>query len=382
MSDFMEGLESPEELLQKQQAYEDQKRKATMWGSIADNLSNRQSLGSVMLNKNVGGFNPSKGVEAGLGPVGPSPEDAYKQKLSGLLTQTQLAKSKRDEQNDINKLATSKSDAEQLNKLYAGIAQKYGMKPPENLSMEGLKTYGDTLEKVMGARERAEGNRLLRELNTEKVQGTINRQNREHLENKAQILGKSMEDQGPMNQAISSIESQLGFDLDDYDPKTEKLKLANGKQASVDIPGVSILGNRVWTGSESSLLKDRAQSLANELIHSKAGSAVSTGEEKRILMELGQGNFGTENNFLAGMQALKNVHRRALQLKESSFAPAVVEEYRSRPGALGSNQLRRVNSAGSPYISNTQSMDAQAASPKKSTKEMSDEELLKELNGG
>lgn len=155
MADFMEGLESPEELMEKQRAYDEQKRKAAIYGSIADNLSNRQSLGSIMLGRNVGGFTPSKAVEAGFGPSGAAPDEAYKQRLSGLLTRSQLAKAQRDEASEAKKMAQSETDATQLGKLQSGLGKKYGLGPSEGLSMEGQKQYKELLEKVMQAKERS-----------------------------------------------------------------------------------------------------------------------------------------------------------------------------------------------------------------------------------
>jgi len=155
MADFMEGMETPEELYEKQRAYDEQKRKAAIYGSIADNLSNRQSLGSIMLGRNVGGFTPSKAVEAGFGPSGASPDEEYKQRLSGLLTRSQMAKAQREEAQGAEKVAQSKLDAEKLGKLTSGLGKQYGLGSSEGLSVEGQKQYRELLEKVITAREAA-----------------------------------------------------------------------------------------------------------------------------------------------------------------------------------------------------------------------------------
>lgn len=146
MSDFLKDLESPEEVLAKQQDYEQKKRQAALLGGIADNLSNRQSFGSIMLGKNVGGFNPGASVEMAMAP-GVSPQEAYKQRLSGLLQKAQLAKAGREDEEATAKLARSESDAAKLNPIYGAMAKQYGLASPDGLSSEGLKTYSDTLEK-------------------------------------------------------------------------------------------------------------------------------------------------------------------------------------------------------------------------------------------
>ncbi|MGE3681950.1 MAG: hypothetical protein AB7G93_09505 [Bdellovibrionales bacterium] len=129
--------------------------------------------------------------------------------------------------------------------------------------------------------------------------------------------------------SLSSVESQMGFALDDYDPKTNKAK---GNE--VDLPGVSVPGV-----GRFNFYSDKARTLDNSMarvfnveLKDRSGAAVTTPELERLKAEFSSGKFNTEQEKIAALKEYKRLATIAMKNVEAGYEPRVVDKYQDRGG--------------------------------------------------
>lgn len=149
-------------------------------------------------------------------------------------------------------------------------------------------------------------------------------------------LVKDTEQHRSALQGIESVEKQLGFDLEDYDPKTGTV---GGEK--VDIPGVSIpLYGRAAPTDEARFLQDRIARVFNIELKTRSGAAVTDQELRRLREEFGQGKYNTEEQLVNALAEYKRLALEAMESHEASFDPLVLREYMERENALTSRSFK------------------------------------------
>ena len=75
-----------------------------------------------------------------------------------------------------------------------------------------------------------------------------------------------------------------------------------------DIQGIGLLGQLrpdFLTSNTSVDFRQNVQSLANQLLKTRSGAAVTDQEYARFLKEAGSGNFSNEANLMSGLRKMK-----------------------------------------------------------------------------
>lgn len=138
---------------------------------------------------------------------------------------------------------------------------------------------------------------------------------------------------------LGEVEGQLGFNLDEYDPKTN-----TAKNKKVDLPGVSVpgVGRVSFYDKDARNLEDTAQKLFNIQVKDRSGASVTSNEMQRIQKEWSQGKYNTEADRLNAMQRYKRALQQTMKDVEAGFNPSVVGELESR-GGVTSKRLANKN---------------------------------------
>lgn len=142
-------------------------------------------------------------------------------------------------------------------------------------------------------------------------------------------FSKRLEDEGipAMETQLRSIESALGQYLDN------KGQLKPG----ADIPGFGRMGSLVpdlLASSEANDVRQRVQSVANVILKSRSGAAVTEQELRRFLIEAGAGKGMPEDQLVRGVQLMRKWFDAQRQNVQGGYSPEVVGEYlRNSPEA-------------------------------------------------
>lgn len=127
---------------------------------------------------------------------------------------------------------------------------------------------------------------------------------------------------------VKNVETQMGFDLDSYDPEKNT---ADGRK--VDLPGVSVplLGRVKAYSSDARVLDDTASKLFNIELKDRSGAAVTTPELERLKMEYSQGKFNTESELLGAMKRYKSaLNSKMIDIEAAN--PAAASRYAQQGG--------------------------------------------------
>lgn len=226
--------------------------------------------------------------------------------------------------------AISQAAREQISKSFPQLATKEGF---ENISAaqlqklglkitpeqyEGLTPYQqlslDLRRKELSSKDEArETSKLLRQ------QARVDREVDE--------VAKKVEKNEIFQQAsaIKEIEDVLqkeGISLDD--PKTYK---------KGSVPGLGVVGKFTpgfLLSEDGTKVRQNLQSLANRLLKSRSGAAVTDQEYKRFLLELEAGAIPSQENMIQGLQKMKR--DVTLTSKNIEKEPEIMEEYEKRTG--------------------------------------------------
>jgi len=155
--------------------------------------------------------------------------------------------------------------------------------------------------------------------------------------------------------AVVGLEKELGFSLDDYDPKTGKALKSSGKTGAVDLPGVSIpLVGRVGFWGDAAKLNTVASKMFNMELRDRSGAAVTTPELERLKTEFGEGKFNTEPQLIEAMQSYKNGLLAKMKDIEASN-PNASQTYSDQGGSTSRGLLTSRKGLLPPKLSTTQS---------------------------
>jgi hypothetical protein len=151
------------------------------------------------------------------------------------------------------------------------------------------------------------------------------------LDKKVETISKRIEtDQViPKNNALENINSYL-------DRKFNVNLNSNEKDLKkVDIEGIGFLGAMrpdFLTNKEDVEFRQQVSSLANALLKSRSGAAVTDQEYGRFLKEVGSGNFSTESNLLSGLKKMQRDIEDQNKNIGKIYGKDVLDEYQSRTG--------------------------------------------------
>jgi hypothetical protein len=142
---------------------------------------------------------------------------------------------------------------------------------------------------------------------------------------------------------LGAIETQLGFSLDDWDPKAGRAakRGADGKpiMEEVDLPGVSVpfLGRVSAHSTDARQLETRVAKVFNTELKSRSGAAVTSPELERLKVEFGSGKFNTESELIGALQDYKRAAEKAMANIELGASPEALAEYQSRGGTTSAS---------------------------------------------
>lgn len=170
-------------------------------------------------------------------------------------------------------------------------------------------------------RETAEENRKAREASTGASKES--KANNE-TEKNTQKLSKRLTEEG-----IPGLQSQMG-EIDGYLNKYGSVDKIDGMgRAARTAPGwaYNLVGSEEGKGFRQAL-----QGAANSLIKSRSGAAVTTAEEKRLMLELGQGTFSSPQQVEKGINAIRNVYNKMTQNIGGGFSEETKGAYKDQGG--------------------------------------------------
>jgi hypothetical protein len=186
----------------------------------------------------------------------------------------------------------------------------------------------------------------------------------------------------PLNRifnAVGSVEKELGFNLDDYDPRTDTVvdRKAGAIANTPDLPGTSLplIGRVSFYNKDARTLQSTMAKVFNVELKDRSGAAVTSNELERLRDEFETGKFNTEADMLA---ALKRYKAAASDLLNSVEAP-----YRGIVDIEGKNVVDRLDQYGgftsrrfAPQAAGAPTAPPAQAAP--SIDQMSLEDLLRE----
>jgi len=202
----------------------------------------------------------------------------------------------------------------------------------------------------------------------------------ELIDKKVTNLAGDMSSSQNLARSIGEIESELGFNLDSYNPKSKKA-IVGGKEKEVDLPGMSVpgIGRVSFYSPEARVLDGAAQKVFNMELKDRSGAAVTTPEMERLKREFAAGAFNSEEELITGMQRYKRALKSAMEDMERGANPDALHEYRKR-GATTSEKLGYSGpKAGTGRGDGVPGVSSAQANNLKDPREMSEEELAKEL---
>jgi len=284
---------------------------------------------------------------------------------------------------DTSSLDQFKKDMDESNKLRLAQETK-GF----DLGVKNLEGAKSELAKDRRARVLAGiRNKTANERSTERREDKAAQLRDKQVEKAGQLRDKQVEKLGDVAQpfqeslrAVKEVENQLGFDLSDYDKVTQTVK-HEGKNKEFDLPGASIplLGRiTAFSGSARELSSAMARVFNTEL-KTRAGSTVTNTELERLKNEFGSGRFNSEAEMIAALKDYKLAAIDALKNQEARFDPESVAQYSENQG-FTSSAIQKTPTRGDYLLNNGSGERSAIAAPiKKGVKEMSVEEMMREL---
>lgn len=134
-------------------------------------------------------------------------------------------------------------------------------------------------------------------------------------------------------------------------------KIPGGIDGDGDIPGIGGLANLAGNpgigplveqtiSDEGKQIRQLVANVRNSILKARSGGAVTPQEADRVLEELGQGILRTNEQLRAGLVNIRDSLRTRVQAIEAGFPEDALAEYRSRKGAITSEDPLFVRSAG------------------------------------
>lgn len=125
-------------------------------------------------------------------------------------------------------------------------------------------------------------------------------------------------------------------------------KAIGGIDGTEDIPGVGGVSNlagapllgqaaETFLSDEGKRVRQLVGGLRNQILKARSGGAVTPQEAERMLEELGLGVLRSDEQLRAGLKNVRESLRAALSTIEATADPEVLAEFRSRKGALSTD---------------------------------------------
>lgn len=173
-----------------------------------------------------------------------------------------------------------------------------------------------------------------------KDQGAYRGLTPQQVESQIEKLGEVSDSVSKVASSIGQIESQIGFNIDSYNPESNTAVDFKGNKIAVDVPGVNIpgVGRTAFYSSKARMLNDSINKLFNEELFTRGGKAITSQELQRLKSDFSMGKFNTEQELLNALKNYKAAVQRAVTNAEARFMPEVKKEYETRgaqlPGAI------------------------------------------------
>lgn len=119
-------------------------------------------------------------------------------------------------------------------------------------------------------------------------------------------------------------------------------ELAPQMQSGRDVAGIGAWDSHVpavLTSTQGQKNRERLQQMANVILKQRSGAAVSDQEYRRFLLEMQAGGMPTERAIRAHLGQIGTDLRTIMGGYESSLTPEMLAEYKSRPGAIKSEDI-------------------------------------------
>lgn len=216
-----------------------------------------------------------------------------------------------------------------LNKAMRDEFRTYGVNVPDDfVGSKKLERTLDRIRKTRQANERIDEKRLNRELRESdqqirRVEGLSKRLEKSAIPTMARA----------MNDIDTFLKNTYDFDLGKYK--------SGNKIKELDIEGTGFFGQYkpdAMLDQKSLDFRQNVQTLANELLKSRSGAAVSDQEYRRLLMELGKGNFSNTRDVISGIAKMNKDLRNKTKIIEASD-PETIKFYKEYGGVLPSEIL-------------------------------------------
>lgn len=234
--------------------------------------------------------------------------------------------------------------AQQQKAIVDQLAKEAGINLPQSgpMSAKAQEQQMRSLAYILGNRRQAEQAELNRQQRLQELMMRFKeqeeaRKDKQELQKEAKLDKQleSMSKRLDSEQVISrnnSIEN-----INDY--LTNKfgvnLKSSDKDLKKVDVEGIGMLGQLrpdFLTDKEDVSFRQNVSSLANLLLKSRSGAAVTDQEYNRFLKEVGSGNFSTEANLLSGLKKMQKDIEDQNKNIGKIYGKDVLEEYQSRTG--------------------------------------------------
>ena len=176
--------------------------------------------------------------------------------------------------------------------------------------------------------------------------------------------------QGQVNQFAGQLQ-KIGIPQAQQQLDTIDGILAKHKGTGDEIPGYGRIEGAVpsmFLSSDAQELRQAVQSLANVVLKTRSGAAVTEPEQKRFIMELGNGSWMPEERLIQGLKMMRGLVDSEKTNAAAGVSNDVLSSYSQTPGAMDfSGYMKPVtgNKGGSVSIEHATADDIAAAIARK-----------------
>ncbi len=222
-------------------------------------------------------------------------------------------------------------ESKQAREFMKYVAPSLGEVPGfDTMSAEKLEKVSPVLMQKYRADKSAEATKNRMDVQRQNQKYNRQVQQDKETEKNVQKLSKDVKGIQGINNSVKSVEDVLGFNLDDYDPKTNTV---NGKPLK-DLPGVSVpgVGRVSFYDSDARTLSASISKVFNTELKDRSGAAVTTPEMERLKTEFQSGKFNTEEEMIAAIKTYKELAMQELANREAAYSSEVKDTYKERGG--------------------------------------------------
>ncbi len=335
----------PEELKKQQADAARSKALLGMAGVIGDALSSGQSFGNFYTGKmNAPNTTASKMAAAASDAISdPYEEKKREYEMGKVRRESQEAKradARSTSMRDPNSEASKAAKAFWLKRGYEvgdtdnaeSLAERYG-KSADITKIEyenRVKPKGQTTEYQQFLME-------MRRRDQQRDAEAAQAKRQQGIDDRVTKLSDKVAPMQTIMNTFNEVDAKLGFDLDTYDPKSNRaINAKTGKDEAVDLPGVSmpLLGRVGFYDKKARGVDDVISRVFNVELKDRSGAAVTSQELQRLQAEFSSGKFNTEEEKLDALQRYKRAAMIAMENAERGFADDVRNEYAARDGQL------------------------------------------------